>query len=74
MSTRFELIFKAPQKKEPPFTPYARICLRTSMKDDKGNIYISPDLPSLEFDNYVDILIRELNEIKSKAQKKFNQR
>ncbi len=74
MTTRFELIFKAPRKKEPPFTPYASICLKTSMKDDKGNIYISPDLTSIEFDNYVDNLIRELNEIRSKGQKKFNQK
>lgn len=71
MTTTFDLIFKTQSKNDPPFTPYANICLKKTNKDEEGNILISPNLYSSEFDSYIDNLIDELNEIRKKAQKKF---
>ncbi len=71
MTTTFDLIFKTQSKNDPPFTPYANLCLKKAPIDEKGNTLISPNLYSSEFDSYIDNLIDELNEIRRKAQKKF---
>lgn len=74
MTTKFDLIFNKSQKGEKQFTPYANICIKTSMRDGKGNMIISPNLTASEIDSYIDHLIAELNEIRKTAKKKFSQK
>lgn len=52
MTTKFDLIFNKSQKGEKQFTPYANICIKTSMRDGKGNMIISPNLTASEIDSY----------------------
>lgn len=75
MSHRFALDFKSGKKGELPSTPTASICLETFTEEKRGELlsmpFITPELTSVEFDDYVDELILELQNIKKKARKKF---
>ena len=72
MTIKFDIIYHSPKKDDPPFTPYADICLKSSSTDSQGNIIISPELTSTEFEKYVDVLISDLRELKIKARKIFH--
>lgn len=75
MTHRFTLDFKSGKKGELRSTPTASIYLETYTQEKKGERFsmpfITPELTSVEFDDYVDELILELQNIEKQARRKF---
>jgi len=73
MTHSLELDFIKPGKKDPPFRPCARICVKTHTKDKRGYIFItgkSYGIEGLELE--IKRLHEELEDIKNTARRKFN--
>jgi len=71
MSHSLELDFVTPVK-EMPSPPRARIYIKTCSSDMKGLSYITPDCVSFaEFEEQINRLQKELDEIRGKAKKRF---
>ena len=75
MSHRFALDIKSGKNRELRSTPFASIRLETYTQEKKEERlsmpFITPELTSVEFDDYVDELILELQNLKKKAHRKF---
>ena len=76
MSTySLELQFLDPKSKGVPGAPIAQIFVKTSSRDAKGTIYISPICVTLsEIEHECDRLTKEIASIRKKAQRKFASR
>lgn len=71
MTHRFDFIFTSPKHSDRPFNATAIIYLKTYLNDENSDILISPTLHSTEYEEYIDTLISELQEIKTKLHRKF---
>lgn len=71
MTHRFDFLFEEPKENDKPFKPYTRLYLKTSQADEDNNILISQILYANDYDEYIDILIEELQKIKKKLHSKF---
>jgi|TARA_B100001971_G_C18187706_1_gene536676 hypothetical protein len=54
-------------------TPQVSICLKKPFSKDKlGNILISPELTSSEYEGYIDLLISNLKQLNGEIKKTFS--
>lgn len=67
-----DFLFISPKKDDPPFSPIGKIYVKTHTNDKQGHIFLTPNcMTKLEIDEQVDRLIKELEEIRKKAKRKF---
>ena len=66
------LIF-SPKEGDIPFTPFGQIYVKSHAKDKQGHILLSANcMTKKEVDEQVDRLIKQLENIRKKAKKKFS--
>ena len=74
MTYSLELLFKKPDKKKGQLSgsPLAHVYVKTHSKDKRGHFLITPQCLSFAEINYqINLLIKELEDIKKKAKQKF---
>lgn len=70
---RLDFLFISPKKGDVPFSPFAQIYIESHAKDQQGHILLSADcMTKKEVDVQVDRLIKQLENIRKKAKKKFS--
>jgi hypothetical protein len=63
-----EVLKIAPQRNEPPFTPFVQVWLSQHTVDSNGRILLSPELMTdFEIDEAVDFLVTQLEQTRKKA-------
>lgn len=76
MRISFDYVFKKPDKNEKIlFNPYAFITPQRIIKfkkNDKESVAITHELSSAEYESYIDLMIKELLDIKSDLKKEFD--
>ncbi|OIP31476.1 MAG: hypothetical protein AUK23_06720 [Deltaproteobacteria bacterium CG2_30_43_15] len=71
-SHRFDLSFVDPKERGFPASPRAQIYVKTHSSDEKGRIYVTPICASLfEFEAQCNLLTKEIESIRKKAQRKY---
>jgi len=72
MSYSLDLHFVDHRKASLPAPPVAQIYIKTSTREEDGTTYITPECMSFgEFNEQIDRLQKELEELRKKAKKKF---
>lgn len=74
MISTLVLDFIKPRKKPLPDSAHAKIYLETCTRDKSGRVFVTPDCVSIvEFEKEIDLLQKELENIRKKARKKFTE-
>ncbi len=69
---RFDLSFFDPKERGFPASPRVQIYVKKHSSDEKGRIYVTPICASLfEFEAQCNLLIKEIESIRKKAQSKY---
>ena len=72
MTYSFDVLFRESSKENPPVGIFAQIYVKRNSSDKDGRILIAHDCASIgEFEELIERLKRELDDLKKKAKQKF---